>query len=191
MDQPAPRVEPALTARPGLGAAFRELHGERLHGFALLITLGDRARAGHLAEQALAEGARRASHLRHPERAAAWLRSRALQAARRGRAGRRTPLTPEQLATLDAMGVEPAVATALASIDIRERAVVVAEAIEGLGTLDVAAIAGVDRSRVAALRKRARRRYAAAFATATAADDLPAGGTLATRIRAAAGGDWP
>jgi DNA-directed RNA polymerase specialized sigma24 family protein len=189
MDQPAPRVDPAMLPRPQLGAAFRELHGQRLHGFTLLITLGDRTRAGRIAAQALAEGAQRASHLRHPERAAAWLRARAVEVARKAHAGRTRSITPEQRDALDAIGVEPAVATALATLDIRERAVVVAEAVEGLGTLDVATVAGVDRGRVAPLRKRARRRYAAAYASAL--DEPPLPGSLASRIRAAAGGDWP
>src|ERR687895_367576 len=55
-------------------AAFRELHGRRLHGFALLLTLGDRERAASLASDALAAGQLRVDELRHPERAAAWLR---------------------------------------------------------------------------------------------------------------------
>lgn len=178
-----------MMPRPQLGAAFRELHGQRLYGFTLLITLGDRERAGRIATQALAEGATRASHLRHPERAAAWLRARALRAARQGRAGRRRSMTPQQREALSAIGVEPAVIAALAAIDVRERAVVVAEAVEGLGTLDVATVAGVDRARVAPLRKRARRRYAAAYADAS--DEPPPSGSLADRIRAAAGGSWP
>ncbi len=178
-----------MTPRPQLGAAFRELHGQRLHGFTLLITLGDRAWAGRIAAQALAEGAPRASHLRHPERAAAWLRARALDLARKGRADRRRSITSEGGEALDAIGVEPAVVAALAALEIRERAVVVAEAVEGLDTLDVATVAGVDRARVAPLRKRARRRYAAAYAAAL--DEPPRSGSLASRIRAAAGGDWP
>src|ERR687895_125875 len=136
MDQPAPRFEPATMHRPQLGAAFRELHGQRLHGFALLVTLGDRARAGRIAAQALAEGAERASHLRHPERAAAWLRARVLGLARKAHTGRARSMTPEQRDALDAIGVEPAVADALATLDIRERAVVVAEAGGGAGKPD-------------------------------------------------------
>src|SRR6187431_2709085 len=69
-----------------LRAAFRELHGRRLHGFALLLTLGDRPGAARLASEALAAGAMRVDELRHPERAAAWLRHRLVDRARVGRA---------------------------------------------------------------------------------------------------------
>ena len=62
--------------------AFRELHGSRLHGFAQLLVLGDRHAAAKLASDALADGAARVDELRHPERAAAWLRRRVVERAR-------------------------------------------------------------------------------------------------------------
>ena len=51
----------------------------RLHGFAILVTLGDRRAAERAAGFALAAGAEQAAALRHPERAAAWLRARTLR----------------------------------------------------------------------------------------------------------------
>src|ERR1041384_1046480 len=53
-----------------LRAAFREAHGARLHGFALVVTLGDEQLAATLAVDALDAGVRHADALRHPERAA-------------------------------------------------------------------------------------------------------------------------
>ena len=80
-----PDPSPNSTAE-AMRAAFRELHGRRLHGFALLLTLGDRPSAARLASEALADGAMRVEELRHPERAAAWLRHRVVERARVGRA---------------------------------------------------------------------------------------------------------
>jgi hypothetical protein len=57
-------------------AAFRDLHGSRLYGFALIVAMGERQWAAQAATQALAEGELRLPELRHPERAAAWLRRR-------------------------------------------------------------------------------------------------------------------
>ncbi|MEA2650619.1 MAG: hypothetical protein QOI85_340, partial [Chloroflexota bacterium] len=77
---------PMETSPELVRAAFRDLHGTRLHGFALLVTLGDHARAARLAGEAIAAGTARTSELRHPERAAAWLRRRVTRnAERRGR----------------------------------------------------------------------------------------------------------
>ena len=89
-------------------AAFRDLHGTRLHGFALLITLGDRARAARLAGEAIAAGTARMTELRHPERAAAWLRRRVTRnAGRSGRPSRRRA-AGEGRQALEALGADPA-----------------------------------------------------------------------------------
>ena len=58
---PAPQPERAPAASRGatpemMLEAFRELHGGRLHGFALLLTAGDRHAAAWLASEALAAG---------------------------------------------------------------------------------------------------------------------------------------
>ena len=90
-------------------AAFRDLHGARLYGFALLVTLGDRGRAARLSATALAAGASRLADLRHPERAAAWLRARVLaDAARTVRSPGRGRLVPEALAAVEPLGVDTA-----------------------------------------------------------------------------------
>ena len=117
-------------------AAFRDVHAARLHGFALLVTLGDRPRASAAAGRALAEGSRRMSELRHPDRAAAWLRSRVLRRLGGGHFS-------ASLGPLRALGVDDALLEALRELPVRERAALVASSVEGFDALDVATILGV------------------------------------------------
>jgi DNA-directed RNA polymerase specialized sigma24 family protein len=177
-----PGAEPPEPVR----AAFRDLHGTRLHGFALLVTLGDRARAARLAGEALAEGQARAAELRHPERAAAWLRRRVARgAARRGRPLRRHDAAPERRLALEVLGVDGAGFAGLAALTIRERAAIVADSVERFDRGDVATIVGVDGARLDRLIRRTRGRYGAIVAEAL--DDASAtAGPTAARIRAVA-----
>ena len=196
MDEPELHPRAGLATRPSterLRTAFRELHGRHLHGFALLMTMGDRPRAARLAADALEAGAAQAESLRHPERAATWLRSHVVRHLRRSGSRRAARNAGERLASLADLGVEPAVLAALTELGWRERALVVAEALEGLGPLDVATITGLDGRPLARLRQHAHERYARSFAAAQATTDAP--GTLSTgplgdRIRAALGGAW-
>jgi DNA-directed RNA polymerase specialized sigma24 family protein len=159
--------------------AFRELHARRLHGFALLLVLGDRARAARLAADALAAAAERIDTLRHPERAAAWLRQHAVRHAGGERASR--PADPRVLADL---GADPGVIAALALLGPRERAALIASAVEGLDRRDVATIVGRNGATLDRLLRRARGRYVAGYAAVTppSAGDGP----LAARIHAVA-----
>jgi hypothetical protein len=162
--------------------AFVELHGERLLGFGLLVTLGDRGLAGMLSAEALAAGADRIGQLRHPERAAAWLRARLTQAARRASWGQRRPSDPERREALAELGVEPAAYDALASLDVRGRAAIAASAVEGLTAADVHEIVGSD-DRV----RRARRDYMTAYLAASRTRNArPPTGTLMARVNAIA-----
>jgi DNA-directed RNA polymerase specialized sigma24 family protein len=166
-------------SREMVRAAFRELHGPRLHGFSLLLTLGDRPRAARLAADALAEGAERAGELRHPERAAAWLRARVVRAARGWAlpATRRAGTEPgEQLVQ---MGVDSLVFRGLAALRVRERAAIIATEIERLDPLDVAAVIEASPSRTHRMAADARRRYLRA---ATPAQPPETRGPLAARI---------
>jgi DNA-directed RNA polymerase specialized sigma24 family protein len=131
--QPAPEQDDAL-----LAAAFRELHGARLHGFAILVTLGDRRAAERAAGFALAAGAEQAAALRHPERAAAWLRARTLRTL--GPRLRRSTPAEARRAALEALGVEEAVHRGLAALNVNARAAFVASAIEGFDPIDVETI---------------------------------------------------
>jgi DNA-directed RNA polymerase specialized sigma24 family protein len=150
-DQSAPAASADTMA-----AAFRELHGPTLHGFALLVTLGDRHRAALLANDALDAAADDLAGLRHPERAAAWLRRRVADAAKRGE--QRLPAT-ERLAALSGLRVGPAALAGLSALSTRQRAGLVAIDVERLDRRDVAAIVGRDGGRLDALLRSARLRY--------------------------------
>lgn len=175
-----PGAVPAETLR----AAFRELHGPRLHGFALLLTLGDQAVAARLAADALAAGAIRTTELSHPERAAAWLRQRIVREAGRWRRAEMTR-PDRRRAALEELGVDDAAFAGLSSLGVRERAVLVATMVERLDRRDVATVVGVDGTRLERLMRRARKR--ATSAGAAILDDQPGDeGPLASRIRAIA-----
>jgi len=180
------RAHGAPPDEANLRTAFRELHGARLHGFALLMTLGDRRLAAQLAADSLAAGARRVGMLRHPERAAAWLRARV---ARRAAGVGRSPGAAAELArrgAVEALGVEPAALAGLGSLQPRERAALIAASIERLDIRDVATILDTDGRRPARLVTRARRRYANAFAAAWEESDAPDNGPIARRVKSAA-----
>jgi DNA-directed RNA polymerase specialized sigma24 family protein len=158
--------------------AFVELHGDRLFGFSLLVTLGDATLAGTLTAQALSKGVARMEQLRHPERAAAWLRANVTHAAK-GRAwGHQRPSEIERRDALRPLGVDPAVYDALASLDVRARAAVTATAVEGFTTGDVHEIVGSDN-----VVRKARRDYMSAYVAAATARGLSGGnGNLAERV---------
>jgi DNA-directed RNA polymerase specialized sigma24 family protein len=156
-----------------LRAAFRDLHAARLHGFALLLTLGDRDLAARLAADAIAEGLGRAATLRHPERAAAWLRSRVVRAARRRGAGRRIQ-DHDREATLVPLGVDAAAFRALAALRVDERAALVAAEVERLAPLDLELILGSSGPRARRRVADARERYVARYVAS--ATERPTGG---------------
>jgi hypothetical protein len=164
--------------------ALRTVHAERLHGFAVLLTLGDRQRAAYLAAEAIAAGVLRPDELRHPERAAAWLRARVV---RHLRAGRPSTLDRERRAALAVLGLsEPAIG-ALASLSPAERAAMIAERIERFEPLDVATVVDQHGRRLSRLLAGARIRYATAYASAAGPErGGSTDGPLAARIRAIA-----
>lgn len=163
-------------------AAFRELHGPSLHGFALLVTLGDRHRAAMLAADALEAAGDRLASLRHPERAAAWLRWHAARAAKRDD---RRLASPDRMAALRDLGITPAALAGLAGLSQTERAGLVAVAIERLDRRDVATIVGRDGTRLDRFLRAARRRYLAG-ATAQPGDLDSSPGPIRRRIAASA-----
>ena len=157
-------------------AAFHELHGRSLHGFALLLTLGDLARAARLAGTALSEGMARVDELRHPERAAAWLRARVVRAAgsRRSSHARVSPVA------LGGLGADASVTAGLAALELLERAAFIAALIESLDQRDVAVVVGRDGARLRSLLMSARRRYLAAYLRV--APEGERGGPLTDRL---------
>lgn len=163
----------------GMRAAFRDLHGRRLHGFALLLTLGDRSRAARLAADAMADGTAHIDELRHPERAAAWLRARVVRATRgMGRGG---PRQGDRLQALSAIDADAGLLAGLTALGLVERAALIASSVERLDRRDVATIVGKDGSALDTLLSRARLRYARRFATA-APEGVPAG-PVTERVR--------
>ena len=165
-----------------LQRAFRELHAPSLHGFALLLTLGDRRRALALSADALAAAGAHATELRHPERAAAWLRSRVVAAA--GRRDSRID-ADARMDALAPLGVVASVLAGLAALGMLERAALIGSAIERLDDRDVATIVGRSGNSLDALLRRARLAFLEGSA---AAPDGPSGlgGPLTDLVRAAA-----
>jgi DNA-directed RNA polymerase specialized sigma24 family protein len=170
-----------------LRAAFREVHGAGLHGFALLIALGDRSLAASIAATALANGVAHVAELRHPERAAAWLRSRVLRAARRSQQSH-LDSREERDAALTGLGVPKAAIASLHRLTLEDRAAIVASSVEGFAMVDVAAILGRDLETTRRILRSARQRYLAA-ATHWLADspgETPSGGVISARVDGAA-----
>ena len=157
---------------------FRELHGRRLHGFALLVTLGDRRLAARASGGAIAAARDHADGLRHPERAAAWLRSRVVTSLPRRM---REPSPAEERAALEPIGATRPAIDGLASLSVHERAALVAADIEGLDLRDVETVVGKGARDLERILRRARRRYMRAHAASPVADP-PARGPLGTRI---------
>jgi hypothetical protein len=173
--QPSERPAEATVSRADrrlLDAAFRDLHGARLHAFALLLTLGDRRRAALLAADAIAAAGDHLADLRHPERAAAWLRAHVTGEA--GPDDRRLDVA-ERLASLTDLNVGAAALAGLSALGRLERAGLIATAIEGLDLRDVATVVGRDGQRLDALLRRARRRYLSGAAASREALDGPPG----------------
>jgi len=162
--------------------AFRDLHGRRLHGFSLLLVLGDRPAAARLASDALLAAGERIGELRHPERAAAWLRARVVRLARG--IGRVEPRRSDRFDALDALGVDGGVFAGLEALSQRERAALIATTIERLDRRDAATIVDCDGQVFDRLIVRARRRYAAAYGAA--APEAMADGPMGERVRAIA-----
>ncbi len=177
-------VEPR-DPRPGpeaLRVALRTIHAPSLHGYALLLTLGDRHRAAALTASAFHAADARAGDLRHPERAAAWLRANVTR-----RAGKRdSPIdADDRMAALGPIGVTSPVLAGLASLDRNERAALIATWVERLDQRDVATIVGRDGDRLDTLLRRARTRFLDGHAAAPTDGHAPSG-PLADAVRSAA-----
>jgi hypothetical protein len=170
-------------------AAFRDLHGARLHGFALLVSLGDRPRAARAAAEALEEGTRRSAELRHPERAAAWLRARVLRQLRHGSPAHGGRRDRERRAALHGLGVADPAYEGLAALAIMPRAALVASTVERFDPIDVETILGLASGSSLRMVARARQRYLTAVAARADARDLvdAPGGELGDRVREVAG----
>ena len=183
MHPPLPQEPASADASPGeLQRAFRDLHGPTLHGFALLLALGDPRTALDLTSDALAAADAHAAELRHPERAAAWLRSRVTAAI--GRHDSRID-AEARLDALEPLGITPSVLAGLAALGVLERAAMIGSSIERLADHDVATIVGRSGNRFDSLLRRARQRFLEGCAAAP--DGVPTlDGPLSDLVRSAA-----
>jgi DNA-directed RNA polymerase specialized sigma24 family protein len=175
-----------------LHEAFWDTHAARLHGFALLLTIGDEPRATSAAVAALQAGAGRADELRHPERAAGWLRHQVITELRRSWPTPRLTAA-ERRDALRKMRVAETVISSLEAMSVERRAALVAGVIEGLDAADVATALDTDLASASRTVEGARREYLAA-ATPVARASGPTPGPLAQRIQemtAHAGGSMP
>jgi DNA-directed RNA polymerase specialized sigma24 family protein len=145
---------------PTLCAAFQQLHGPLLFRFALLLNLGDWKRAERATKNALADGAARVDELRHPERAAAWLRRHIVRSAPCPRTA-----SADGRDILAALAIPEPTVAALSRLGRLERAALLGSEVEGFDSRDVEAIVNCRGTRFERLLTRARRRYAAAEAT--------------------------
>jgi DNA-directed RNA polymerase specialized sigma24 family protein len=148
-------------------AAFRNLHGSRLYGFALVLAMGERQWAAQAAAHALAEAEQRLPELRHPERAAAWLRRRVVKQLER-------PSLPASLSSaerfraLSELSVGHATKLGLDALSVPERAALVASDVERFSPVDVEHILGRRPAAARRLLHSARDRFLAAVA-----DEVP------------------
>jgi DNA-directed RNA polymerase specialized sigma24 family protein len=144
-----------------LARAFEDVHRPSLAMFAFLFMLGDCARADRATDAALRDGARRVADLRHPERAAAWLRRHIV---------RSTWITPHRAVHRAGQTIRMGGAlTALAALNRGERTVLIADVVEGLDHRDVGTIVDRDPRGVERLLARATAKYRAAWSRATSA----------------------
>jgi DNA-directed RNA polymerase specialized sigma24 family protein len=168
-------------ADSSIAKAFHDLHGPSLHGFALLVSLGNTRRAEAAAGEALAAGGRQAEGLRHPERAAAWLRARVLHSLRSGRLSSVTDAA--RWTALASLGVEEPVYEGLAALSVEGRAALTASAIERFESIDIETILGASPSATRRLVAQARADYLAAVGHRASVQTDEARGPLATRVQ--------
>ena len=161
-------------------AALWDTHAARLHGFALLLTVGDEPRATAAAVAAL-EAGEHAAEMPLREGAAGWLRREVISELRRTWP---TPnlLPAERRGALRRMGVTEPLMSSIESISADGRAALVAGAIEGLGMPDVAITLDTDLAGARRAVEEARREYLAAAAQTAAPEPAPTPGPLAQRI---------
>jgi DNA-directed RNA polymerase specialized sigma24 family protein len=134
-------------------------------------------------------GARRSAELRHPERAAAWLRARVLHQLRRGASPRRGPGDRERRAVLRGLGAADPVFDGLAALPIKPRAALIASTVERFDPIDVEMILGLAAGSSLRMVTRARQRYMAAVSANAQPQELGAmpAGELGDRVNEVAG----
>ncbi|HKO32900.1 MAG TPA: hypothetical protein VJY85_04045 [Candidatus Limnocylindria bacterium] len=163
-----------------LQAASWGAHAARLHGFALLLTVGDEPRAAAAAIAALEAGALRAES-QDSGQAAAWLRREVIGELRRTWP---TPYLPphERHAVLGRMGATDALISSLEGMSAERRAALVVASIEGMPMADVATTLDTDLGDAYRAVEGARLDYLTTAARMTASGPAAGKGPLAQRI---------
>jgi hypothetical protein len=151
----APPVPAELPER--MQSAFTDLHASRLYGFALIVALGERRTAARAAVDALLGALTRVDELRHPERAAAWLRHEVLRDLHAGRLP--VGIDRARLASLEAQGVTRPATWGLAALSLDQRAALVAADVERFAPADVERVVGRGPAATMRLLAEARERY--------------------------------
>ena len=155
-------------------AAFRDVHERRLHGFALLLMLGNRATAAELTRAALDDAQHKVNELAHPERGAVWLRRHVLRhAPKRTEGGGRGPFrrsrpAPHSPGGIGEIGADEVLVEALARLDLQSRAALILQDVERFREVDVADALGTDLRAVERLVREARTKYSQAYTAAAA-----------------------
>jgi DNA-directed RNA polymerase specialized sigma24 family protein len=161
---PLPMPAASVSPREVQPNASLERHAAHLHGFALLMTLGDRDTAASLADQVLSAAAQDDSSA--VDRPAAELRRRMLHRMRITR-GRGSPTADaSHREALEPLHVSSAAFAGLGALNPRERAAVVAAWIERYPREDLATILELDGDRLDTFVARATRRYLKAASSA-------------------------
>jgi DNA-directed RNA polymerase specialized sigma24 family protein len=163
-----------------LQAASWDAHAARLHGFALLLTVGDQPRAASAAIAALEAGAERAES-QDSDQAAAWLRREVIGELRRTWP---TPQLPpeERHAVLHRMGVADPLISSLEGMSAERRAALVVSTIEGMAMADVANTLDTDLGDAYRVVEAARLDYLTTAMQVTAPGPAEIPGPLARRI---------
>jgi len=163
-----------------LQAASWDADAARLHGFALLLTVGDAPRAAAAAIAALEAGAEHAES-QDSDQAAAWLRREVIGELRRTWP---TPYLPphERHAVLSRMGATDALISSLEGMSAERRAALVVGSIERMPMADVASTLDTDLGDAYRAVEGARLEYLTTATRMTALGPAASPGPLAQRI---------
>lgn len=177
--------------------ALRDVHERRLHGFALLVTLGNRTVAADLTRAALRDAEEKLDELGHPERAAVWLRRHVLRhAPKRTESGGRGPFrrsrpAPHEPGGITEIGADDVLVEALARLDLQARAALILQDVERLREVDVADALGTDLRALERLLRDARTKYSQAYTAAAARHGVGDSLALPEEVRRSADSGLP
>jgi DNA-directed RNA polymerase specialized sigma24 family protein len=156
--------------------ALPEQQGAAVHGFALILAMGDRPRALRLATEALDAAAARSHQLSTDGEAGTWLRAWIVQHI--GPMPANVSLDdPARRHALELVGVSDVVAAAISTLTVEERAALLAASVEGFSLPEVATVLDCTQTMARRILKRARGRYAEAVLASGVSGQRPHGGS--------------